>query len=87
MEDSEVVTEVGTEVVTAVEVAIIYTPLGRAAMLGILFLLSAGKFSLVAMFFMHLRYDHRLFSVFFVGGMILAIIVLTLLLTLFGIGT
>jgi caa(3)-type oxidase subunit IV len=72
-------------VVTAIEVAVIYQSLAQALMVGILFLLSAGKFALVAMFFMHLRYDARIFSVFFIGGLMLATAVLTALLTLFGI--
>ena len=37
----------------------------------ILVVLSALKFSLVVMWFMHLRFDSRLFSTFFVGGLIL----------------
>ena len=41
-------------VVTAVEAGVIYSPLGRAVLIGILFLLSAGKFAKVVMFFMHL---------------------------------
>ena len=70
-------------VVTAVEVAIIYSPLGRAAIIGILFLLSAGKFAMVIMFFMHLRYDNRIFSIFFLGGLALATAILAALLALF----
>ena len=35
--------------------------------------LMAIKFALVIMFFMHLRFDHKLFSWVFVGGLVLAI--------------
>jgi len=38
-----------------------------------LLLLMCIKFALVIMFFMHLRFDHRLFSWIFVGGLVLAV--------------
>ena len=38
----------------------------------ILIVLSALKFSMVVMWFMHLRFDNRLFSGLFVGGLMLA---------------
>ena len=54
----------------------------------ILIVLSAAKFALVAMFYMHLRFDHRWFSYMFVGPLIIAVIVVVSLLWLFGhIGT
>ena len=49
----------------------------------ILVILSAGKFALVAMFYMHLKYDAKLFSGFFIGGLILATTVGIALLGLF----
>ncbi len=59
-------------VITAIEVGIFYiTGLGHA-IIPVLVILSAGKFALVAMFYMHLRYDARLFSAFFAGGLALA---------------
>jgi cytochrome c oxidase subunit 4 len=45
--------------------------------------LSATKFALVAMFYMHLRYDARLFSGLFVGGLALALTVFLAVLSLF----
>lgn len=36
-------------------------------------ILSIGKFALVAMFYMHLRFDHRLFYAMFVTGLVLAL--------------
>ena len=39
----------------------------------VLVLLSGAKFALVVMFYMHLKYDARLFSGLFVGGLALAI--------------
>ena len=49
----------------------------------ILLTLSAIKFAMVAMFFMHLKFDNRLFSSFFVGGLLLAGGLLIALLALF----
>jgi cytochrome c oxidase subunit 4 len=57
--------------VTAVEVAVYYIDALSDVLVPILVVLSALKFSLVVMWFMHLRFDNRLFSTFFVGGLIL----------------
>ncbi|MGB2694032.1 MAG: cytochrome C oxidase subunit IV family protein [Dehalococcoidia bacterium] len=70
-------------VITAIEVAIYYTNLAQGALLGILLVLSALKFVMVVLWFMHLRFDNSLFSTLFTGGVILAtglfIVVLTTL--------
>lgn len=58
-------------VVTGVEVAIFYAGLAQWALVSILMVLSGVKFSLVVMWFMHLRFDSRLFSGLFVGGLAL----------------
>ena len=69
--------------ITALEVGIFYiTALGRG-IIPILVILSGSKFALVAMFYMHLRYDHRLFSTLFVGGLTLAAAVVFTLMVLF----
>ncbi len=70
-------------IITAVEVWAVYQPSLRGVLLPTLIVLSVTKFALVAMFFMHLRFDHRLFTVFFVGGLTLAIGVLFALAALF----
>ena len=59
-------------IVTAVEVAVYYISALEDVLVPILVVLSALKFSLVALWFMHLRFDSRLFSTFFVGGLMLA---------------
>jgi len=69
-------------VITAVEVAVYYLDIGPL-LSPILLILSAVKFSMVVMYFMHLKFDSRLFSSFFVGGMILAGAVMIALLALF----
>ncbi len=61
-------------VVTAAEVAMSYTiDFWGAFFLPILLALMLVKFFVVILFFMHLRFDNRLFSVMFYMGMVLAI--------------
>jgi cytochrome c oxidase subunit 4 len=69
--------------ITAAEVAIFYIGSLGKAIIPVLIALSAIKFTLVAMFYMHLRYDARLFSGFFVGGLALAVAVFIAVLSLF----
>ena len=70
-------------VITAIEVGIFYVEDLGKGIIPILVVLSAAKFALVAMFYMHLRYDARLFSGLFVGGLALAFAVGLALLGLF----
>ena len=51
----------------------------------ILIVLSAAKFALVVMFYMHLKQDHPLFSAIFVVPFVIAIGVVIALLLLFGV--
>ena len=69
--------------VTIVEVAIVYMDFLGDFVGPVLVILSAAKFALVVMFFMHLRFDSRLFSTMFVTGLLLATGVLITLLALF----
>ena len=69
--------------VTSVEVAVFYVDALKPAFLLIFLVLSLFKFSLVVMFYMHLKFDHRLFSGVFVGGLVLAVAVGVTLLALF----
>ena len=71
-------------VITAVEVGIFYIEAIRGLLVPIFIVLSAVKFALVAMFYMHLKFDERLFSWLFVGGRMLASIVILALMTLLG---
>jgi cytochrome c oxidase subunit IV len=70
--------------VTIVEVGVYYVDALRSAFLLIFLALSAVKFALVAMFYMHLRFDNRLFSVLFFGGLALAALIAIALMGLFG---
>lgn len=72
--------------ITAVEVWIYYIPSFVASRLFVpsLLIMSAVKFATVVMFYMHLRYDHKLFRVLFTGPLIIASFTLVGLLFLFG---
>ena len=73
-------------VITAIEVGIFYLEFLGYWMIPILVVLSTGKFALVAMYYMHLRYEHRLFSYLFVTGVVLATVVIAALVALFSFG-
>lgn len=62
-------------VLTVAEVIAIYLGLPRALLAAVLVILSAWKFLLVAQFFMHLKYDSRIYTGFFAFGMILAVLI------------
>ena len=69
--------------VTAVEVAVIFMEALRPLWVPILLLLSAGKFVMVVGYYMHLKFDARLYTTMFTGGFLLAIAVLVALIALF----
>src|SRR5213075_823338 len=73
-------------VITVIEVWVYYIPSFVASPLFVPFLLimSAIKFAIVVMFYMHLKYDHKLFRVLFTGPLIIAILTLIVLMFLFG---
>ena len=70
-------------VITAVEVGIFYLEDLGHWMIPILTILSLGKFALVAMYYMHLKFDNKLFSILFIVGVGLAAAVVSMLLFLF----
>jgi cytochrome c oxidase subunit 4 len=71
-------------IITVAEVWIFYVPSMKPVLAPVLLTLSALKFALVAMFYMHLKFDHRLFSWLFVVPMMIAAGVVIALLKLFG---
>lgn len=71
--------------ITAFEVAIFYIPALKPVLVPTLLVLSALKFALVVAFYMHLKFDHKLFSWLFVVPMILAAAVILALMKLYGI--
>ena len=70
--------------ITAAEVAILYIESLRGLIIPIFIVMSTVKFAMVAMYYMHLRFDNRLFTLFFGSGMVLATGVIFALLVLFG---
>ena len=70
-------------IITAAEVAVYYVPGLRGALVPILLTLSAIKFGLVVLWYMHLKFDSKLFSAIFFGGLVLAGAVLIALIFLF----
>lgn len=70
-------------IVTAIEVGVYYFDTIPGLIVPVLLVLSALKFMLVAMFFMHLRFDSRLFSFIFSGPLLLAMAVMVAVLSMF----
>ena len=73
-------------IITAFEVWVYYIPAFVASrwFVPVLLTMSAVKFAIVVLFYMHLKYDHRLFRTLFTGPLILAITTLFALMFLFG---
>jgi cytochrome c oxidase subunit 4 len=70
--------------ITAIEVATLYIPnIPNGFLVGSLLIMSAIKFVLVVGFFMHLKYDHNIMRSFFIGPLILAILIILALMALF----
>ena len=59
--------------ITAFEVAIYYVDaISNGAFIAIFLSMSAVKFLIVAMFYMHLKFDNRVFTWLFIAGLVLA---------------
>ena len=70
--------------ITAVEVGIYYIEAIEDVLVPILIALSALKFSLVVMWFMHLKFDSRVFSWLLAGGLALIGLLLVVVLSTLG---
>ena len=70
-------------VLTAMEITVFYVHALRPVLVPVLIVLGAAKFALVAMFYMHLRYDGLLLSGVFVFALMIATILLVSLILLF----
>jgi cytochrome c oxidase subunit IV len=73
-------------IITVIEVWVYYIPQFVASRLFVpsLLIMSAVKFAIVVMFYMHLKYDHKLFRALFTGPLIIAVLTIISLLFLFG---
>ena len=70
-------------ILTAIEVGIFYITGLSYAIIPILAVLSIGKFALVVMYYMHLKFDSKIFSGMFFFGMFVATGVVFALMALF----
>src|SRR5579862_4835994 len=73
-------------VITVGEVWFYYLPsfVSTGFFVPTLLVLSAAKFAIVVMFYMHLKYDHKLFRALFTGPLLIASVTIVALLFLFG---
>ena len=73
-------------VLTAIEVALFYMDfIPQPVVVGSLMVLMVLKFAIVALWFMHLRFDSRIFRRLFITGIILALSVFMIVLLTFGV--
>ena len=70
-------------IITSIEVAIYYISALKSLLVPMLIFFSFVKFMLVALWFMHLRFDSRLFRRLFVTGVVLAFVVFAVVLSIF----
>lgn len=69
--------------ITLIEVGVFYVPAFQGVLVPVLLTLSALKFALVVMFYMHLKFDSRFFAFLFGGPLLLALAVVVSLLFIF----
>ena len=70
-------------VLTVMEITVFYVHPLRPVLVPVLLVLAAAKFALVAMFYMHLKYDGWLLSTVFMFALLIATIVIAALIMLF----
>jgi len=70
--------------ITAIEVALYYIDLNQNLLIVILIALSSLKFGFVIFWFMHLKFDSKLFTVLFLGGFALAATIFTVAIATLG---
>ena len=70
-------------ILTVLEVGVFYVPAFHPILVPVLLVLSAAKFALVVMFYMHLKADSKFFTFLFGAPLLLAVGVMAALLFLF----
>ena len=70
-------------ILTVLEVGVFYVPAFHPVLVPVLLVLSVAKFTLVVMFYMHLKADSRLFTFLFGAPLLIAVGVMAALLLLF----
>ncbi len=71
-------------IITAVEVALYYVDMNFTLLVALLLALSVVKFSMVVLWFMHLKFDASLFAILFTGGLMLTFAVFTVAIAALG---
>ncbi|MGD2063336.1 MAG: cytochrome C oxidase subunit IV family protein [Nitrospirota bacterium] len=72
-------------VLTAIEVTVFYVPAMKPVLLPVLLILSAAKFALVVMFYMHLKFDRAAYGAIFIAQLFIAAVVIIALMVLFAV--
>lgn len=68
--------------ITAAEVALYYIDIARGLLIANLAVMSVAKFTIVVLWFMHLKFDNKLFSYLFLMGLLGAIALFTVVLAI-----
>jgi cytochrome c oxidase subunit 4 len=71
-------------IITAMEVSTYYLKPPRSLLVPVLFVFTVIKFTLVVLWFMHLKFDSRVYSRFFLMGISLALTLYIVVLLMFG---
>jgi len=80
-----VVVAIWLAIATAIEVGLYYLEIPDGLMIGLLLFFAIIKFTLVVLYFMHLKFDALIFRRLMMTGMILALSVYIIVLLTFGI--
>ena len=70
-------------IVTAIEVAIYYMDIPSGVLVSFLLVFALIKFILVGSWFMHLKFDSRVFRMLFITGIVTALLIFTVMLVIF----
>jgi len=62
-------------ILTVLEVGVVYLPLGKSLQVAALLILAVVKAALVALFFMHLKFDRRLLALVAIAPLVLLTLV------------
>lgn len=80
-----VIVAVVLSILTLAEIGVFFLNLPRAILAVSLAVLATGKFAFVVMYYMHLKFDSKLFTSMFMLGLLMAIAILTGLYLLFNV--
>jgi cytochrome c oxidase subunit 4 len=78
-----IIVAIALTILTGFEIGVFYASFLQAVLVPLLIILAICKFILVAMFYMHLHYDSRVFSAVFVFPLWLALLIVVSLMLIF----